>query len=381
MTQAQSDDQIGGTGITDGTGTDVKFAIAHDYLTQTGGAERVVLAMARGLNVTDIATSFYDAESTFTEFRDFEVHASMKGITALTRRDPRVVFPAMRTAIKRITVPECDVLLCSSSGWAHAVESDVPKVVYFHSPARWLYADSDYFRGRARYLKHILAPQLAALKKWDFAASKTADHVFANSNVVAARIKSAYGIDAEVLHPPTAIEINGDSHKPEKLADDEPFFITIARARGYKHTDFVIEAAEKSGTKLVVVGQESPTETDSANTVLLGRVTDSELRWLYRNCTGLVAAAHEDFGLTPIEANAYGKPVVALRSGGYLDTTVEGVSGLFFDELTSDAISGAITDCAQQQWNTAEIMKNADRFGVEAFAQKIRNVATALVRG
>ena len=203
----------------------------------------------------------------------------------------------------------------------------------------------------------------------------------ANSTVVAERIKSIYGIDAEVVPPPPALTPDGPA---EAMAGVEPgFVLCVSRLLPYKNVDAVVDAfADLPGERLVVAGS-GPEERAAARDrwakrhVRSAHVTDAQLRWLYANCRALVAASHEDFGLTPLEAAGFGKPTAALRWGGFLDTIEEARTGVFFDEPTAPAVANAIRDLRAAAWRAETIQDVAKRFSEERFIERIIDAITA----
>jgi glycosyltransferase involved in cell wall biosynthesis len=194
---------------------------------------------------------------------------------------------------------------------------------------------------------------------------------------MAAAIHDAYGIDAEVVPPPPAL----GPHGPEKGIDgiDPGYFLCIARLLPYKNVAAIIEAVGLvPGSRLVVVG-EGPERVAlegiaSPNVRFTGGIGDATLRWLYRNATALVAASHEDYGLTPLEAATFGHPSVVLRGGGFLDTVIEGKTGVFFEEPRAEVIAAALVEAMRTPWEAAQITAHAGRYGVESFQGRIRDL-------
>jgi glycosyltransferase involved in cell wall biosynthesis len=195
----------------------------------------------------------------------------------------------------------------------------------------------------------LLSP---GLKRWDRRAASTATRYLTNSTTVRARIWKVYGIDAEVLPPPPTLDPSGPQEAA--LGLEPGFFLCVSRLLPYKHVDIVMEAvASLPWARLVIVGS-GPDERRLRSLAgdrirILGRVDDAVLRWCYANCSAVVAASYEDFGLSPLEGNCFGKPSVVLRAGGFLDTVLEGVNGTFFDELTPAAIAGALRRSASDR--------------------------------
>ena len=349
-----------------------RVVVAHDYLTQCGGAERVVLAMLEAFPGARLVTSVYDPDATFPEFRDHQVETLWPDRFEMLRADPRRALPVLGRAISQHRIDDADVVLASSSGWAHGFTTDAPKVVYCHNPARWLYVQEDYLPGvppYARVALHALSPML---RRWDRRAASTVTRYLANSSVVQRRIADAYGIEATVLHPPVAVDVAAERQPVPGL---EPgFLLTISRQRGYKHADVACEAgAGLPGARLAVVGDlpERPGGWPE-HVVGLGRVSDAQLRWLYANAAGLVGLSHEDFGLTPLEGYAFGVPSLLLRAGGYLDSSVEDVTTVFVDDVDVDQVRAAVTDLLARDWDRDAIRRHGDRFSLVSFQEALR---------
>ena len=245
-------------------------------------------------------------------------------------------------------VVDADVSILSTSGWAHGMTCTGKKLVYCHAPARWLYQRERYIgvgqeqfglagAVRRRVAQTALGGLRTGLMSWDRKAAASADRYLVNSTITRQAVADAYGIDAEVLPPPPGLSADGPAHRP--LGLEPGFALCVARLLPYKNVDVVIDAIGMTpGQRLVVVGDgpELGRLERQADAVARGRVTflqrvsDEELRWLYENSALLIAASHEDYGLSPIEAASFGKPTVALEAGGYLDTVVDNVNGVFF---------------------------------------------------
>lgn len=351
-------------------------ALVHDYLTQRGGAERVALALTRAFPGAPLHTSLYEPTATFPEFAAVDVRPLSLNRSAVLRDRHRLALPLLAPAFSRLHLGE-DVVVCSSSGWAHGVHASGRKIVYCHTPARWLYQPQQYLRGRGRALRTTARALRPALERWDRRAASSADCYLANSSVVAERIQLVYGREAEVLPPPPALTPAGPAEPVEEL---EPgFFLCVSRLLPYKNLDAVVSAfAQLPDERLVLVGsgpdEEALRSLAGSNVTLLGTVSDDRLRWLYRECRALVAASHEDFGLTPLEAAGFGNPSVVLRWGGFLDTVEEGGTGLFFDSPTPDAVADAVRRLHDRRWNAEEIRAHAERFAEARFIDRIRAI-------
>jgi glycosyltransferase involved in cell wall biosynthesis len=356
-----------------------RVAIAHDYLTQRGGAERVVLALHRAFPDATIHTTLYDPENTYPEFRDAHVVVSPLNRIGPLRREHRAALPLLSYAVSRLPV-DADVVVVSSSGWAHGVPATGRKLVYCHAPARWLYQAEAYLGGpAARSVRgRVLMLLGGGLRRWDRRAAASADRYLANSTVVQERIATAYGIEADVLAPPYGIDPDDPQEPVRALADwaDAGYLLVVSRLLPYKNVDAAIDAVRGLPERLVVVGHGPLAEQLRAaapdNVRLLSGLTDAELRWTYAHARALVAPSLEDFGLTPLEAATFGVPTLALRGGGYLDTIDEQVNGVFFEEPTAPAVRAAITAARDRPWRPDAIRAHAEGFSEARFHERIR---------
>lgn len=359
-------------------------ALAHDYATQRGGAERVALLLAEAFPGSPMYTTLYDPDGTFPEFGALDLRTSALDRSRLLRRHHRAALPFLAPAVDRQRV-DADVLLASSTGWAHGYRGARRTVVYCHAPARWLYQTgryagrSDSGRARAAAVKTAIGMLGPRLREWDQRAARSAHRYLVNSTVIKRAVAEVYGIEAEVLFPPPA-PLDSDGEARPLPGIEEPFVLCVARLLPYKNVDVVIEAAAAAGTPVVVVGdgpdrrrlEGLAARTGAAH--LVGRVSDAELRWLYASCVGLVAASFEDFGLSPLEAAAFGKPTAALHDGGYLDTVVAGRTGVFFETPDAPSVADAIQRMVVGQWSAETIMQHADAFSEARFAARLREI-------
>lgn len=352
-------------------------ALVHDYLTQRGGAERVVLSLLHAFPEAPVHTALYRPEQTFPELRFHRIEPSALNKVAWLRRDHRLAFPFLAPAMGHRKV-DADVVVCSSSGWAHGVRTTGKKVVYCHTPARWLYQSARYLGANPPWSARVALGALAApLRRWDRRAAQGAHRYLVNSRAVRHRVQQLYGIDAEVVPPPPTFT----PHGPAKAVPGvEPgYWLCVSRLLPYKNVGQIMAAFDQLGSqRLVVVGSGPQAQALAAragsNVTLVGQVDDTALRWLYTNCQGVVAASYEDFGLTPLEAATFGKPAAVLRWGGFLDTVVSGRNGLFFDQPRPQDIAGALRAMAAEDWSSAEIQAHADAFSEERFIQRLRAI-------
>lgn len=361
-----------------------RVAIAHDYLTQRGGAERVVLALLRAFPDATVHTLLHDPDGTFPEFRDADVVASPLNRVGRLRLDHRLALPLLAPAASRMRV-DADVTIVSTSGWAHGFDIPGKSLVYCYNPARWLYQADDYLGDQNRRSAAALALRLLApgLRRWDRRAARGHSRYLAISSVVRDRIRATYGIEADIVFPPTTVLPSGGQQQVGPWAGG--FHLVVSRLLPYKNVDKAIEAFRGlPEERLLVVGrgpEEERLRADlPANAAILAGVSDDELRWAYAHCQALVAPSLEDYGLTPLEAGAFGKPTLALRGGGFLDTVAEGVSGLFFDRADAKSIAAAVVAGRARDWDHAAIVAHGRRFDEETFRAAIRSAVDALAQ-
>jgi len=321
-------------------------------------------------------TSLYDPLGTFPEFADFPIVTFPLDRSSTLRHHHRLALPLLSTAFSAHRV-DADVVLCSSSGWAHGITTDAPKIVYCYSPARWLYDGDRYLGDSTSATRPILAAMRPWLERWDRRAASTARRYLTLSRVVRERIWATYGLDAEVIPPPHTIRPDALRTPVEGVLPG--YVLCVARLLPYKNVGPIAEAFRQlPHLRLVVVGDGPERRRLEAvappNASFVGVRSDAELRWLYDASIGVVAAAHEDYGLTPIEGAAFGKPAAVLRWGGYLDTVVEGTTGLFFDEPTPLAIGSAIGRLETEAWDEKVLLAHADRFSEARFIARLREI-------
>lgn len=362
----------------------MKVAIAHDYLTQRGGAERVVLSMVKTFPDAEVHTLLYEPATTFGEFADVQVHTSPLNHVGALRADHRKALPLLPFSAGRMKI-DADVVLASTSGWAHGFDvGDATLVAYCYSPARWLYQSGRYLgddspRGRRAALQALKRPLIA----WDKRAAQRVDHYLAISTVVQQRIREVYGRASTILPAPLGTFASGPTRRPAQLSESvvaSGYHLCVSRLLPYKNVRQVLEASTLAGVRLVIVGRGPEAESLRAaagpTAQVLSDLSDAEVAWLYENCTALIAASYEDFGLTPLEAAVHGKPSVVLRFGGFLDTIVEGVTGVFFDEPTPDRIAAAIKQAIHTQWDADAIQARADQFSEHRFSVRLKKHVT-----
>jgi glycosyltransferase involved in cell wall biosynthesis len=361
----------------DAAGDPRSVAVVHDYLNQTGGAEAVALELAHLWPGTPIYTSLYRPASTFPKFRSEAVRTSPLDRLPVDAGF-RALAPLYPLAFRALGTLSEEVVISSSSGWAHGVRTSASSlhIVYCHTPARWLYRSGEHLGGSLG--PRLLTPLMGPLRAWDRAAAARADLYVANSQQVRRRIRSVYGREAIVVYPPVDLDRFTPSQRGERL-------LVISRLLPYKRVDLVVRAATRAGLGLDVVGAgpalDELRQMAGPTVKFHGRVEETTIVALLDSCRALCVAAIEDFGITPVEAHAAGKPVLAFAAGGALETVSEGFDGAFFHTATEDALLDALARADAIETPPEQISAAAQRFSVPAFQARFRSlVADAVAR-
>jgi glycosyltransferase involved in cell wall biosynthesis len=354
------------------------LAIVHDYLTQRGGAERVVELFTELFPGAPVFTSLYDPSATFEAFRDVDVRTGVLDRAAVLRHHHRAALPFLAPwfAAQRY---DADVVLASSSGWAHEVRTTGRLIVYCHAPARWLYQRDRYLgaTGGSSSRRALAGAALgvlgAPLRRLDRASARRASTYVANSTATAALVRQLYDRDAEVLCPPPALDPAGDQRGVHGL--DAGFALCVARLLAYKHVDVAVAAASGLDREVVIVGDGPERRRLEAiagpNVRFLGVVDDATLRWCYSNASVLVSVGFEDFGLAPLEAASFGTPTVAREFGGALDTVRDGVTGVLLAAVSPHSVREAIRRLSAEPPSRAVLNTHAASFSKKRFSERL----------
>lgn len=344
----------------------MRVALAHDFLTQRGGAERVFLAMARAFPDAPLLTTMYDAKATYPEFGDHEVRTSPLQRVRPLRRHFRAALPLYPWAVRRLGPVDADVLVSSSTSFVHGLRSQGCHIAYLYSPPHWLWDTARYTGASQRAL--LLRRLLGRLRTLDLATA-SGPHLFVTCSTNAAnKIHDTYGRWAEVLVPPV--------RQRPAAAEQGDYFLVVSRLLPYKGIDVAISSAERLGARLIVVGAGPDGRRLRAlagpGVEFRERVTDAQLDELYARCLALVMPGNEDLGLVPIEANSAGRPAVCLARGGALETVVPDLSGILVAEPGADALAEAMAVAASRSWDVAALRRHAAGWSEEVFARRLR---------
>lgn len=353
----------------------MKLALVHEWLTNMAGSERVLGAMAELWPAAPVYTSVYAPESLPPEFApgSMDVRCSWLQQVPGANRHWRALLPFMPSAFESFDLSGYDTVITNCHQCAKGVLTPVHTrhICYCYTPIRYAWEMPHRYLAEAGPLARLLLPPvLRRLRVWDYVAAQRPDHYIAISRFVGRRIEKHYrrAVDA-VIYPPV---VTAD-YAPAATRED--FYLVVSRLVGYKQVDLAAAAFTELGLPLKIVGvgpDEARVRAAAGPTVeLLGWRDDAAVRDLYSRARGLVFCGVEDFGLTPVEAQASGCPVVALGRGGTLETVVEDETGLFFAEPTVTALADAVRRFAARDWSVEVCRANARRFDVALFKQQL----------
>jgi glycosyltransferase involved in cell wall biosynthesis len=354
----------------------MKVALVHDYLVDAGGAERIAEVFHQLYPEAPLYTSIFDPKTTFNCFSEMDIHASFLQYIIKSRRHYKWLLPLYPLAFEKFDFSGYDVVLSSSSAWAKGVKTspEVCHISYCHSLMRFAWSFNQYVKREdfTRFLGKILPLVVAPLRKWDLISSRRVDYFIANSKLTANKIEKSYGRKATVIYPPVRCS---DFAVNDSSAKD--FFLVVSRLVPYKRIDIVIEAFNRLALPLLVVGEgrdrRSLEEIAGSNIRFAGRASGEELKFYYSNCRAFILPGEEDFGMTSLEAQASGRPVIAYAAGGALESVIEGKTGTFFNEQTPQALMKAVKKFDRLEFDSKMIRKHAEKFDVEVFKKKIKN--------
>jgi glycosyltransferase involved in cell wall biosynthesis len=354
----------------------LRVTLAHDYLLVMRGAERTFAAIAELFAEAPIFTLLYDEQGTAGRFRGRSITTSALQRLGAKQANFRRLLPLYPWAIERLELPPSQIVITSSSAFAHGVHapSGAVHVCYCHAPFRYAW----YEQGRALAetpppLRPLLHAELRRIRRWDLRASRRVDVYVANARLTQERIRRYYGRDAAIVHPPV---------ETERFAPGEPgeALLVVSEVVRHKQLEVALEAARRARVPIRVAGSGPDYSALSAaypEVEFLGRLSDEELARVYASARALVVPATEEFGIVAVEAQASGRPVIAAAGGGALETVLDGQTGLLAQPGDAEAFRQAIGQLDRLEFDPARAVQNAQRFSVQAFKRRMLEVVGA----
>jgi glycosyltransferase involved in cell wall biosynthesis len=367
----------------------LKMAILHPLFVLRGGAEKVVEVFAEMYPEADIYGLVVDPNALFPVTQSRGVRPSPLSSLPFAKKVYRQYMSLYPWAVESLDLRQYDLILSSVGQvmMGASVREDAIHICYCHSPERtwWdLYTQTQHRLPGP--LRHPFVMGATKVRTWEFCAMQRVDHVIANSNYIADRIYKYFRRESTVIYPPVAMSM------APPLANGGDYYLSVGRLAKLKKLDVLIQACKELGRKFVIAGtgreEKYLKSLAGPNIEFRGYVRDEELPGLYGNCRGFLFCANEDFGIAPVEAQSYGRPVIAYGHGGSLETVrvndPEGRpdTGVFFPEQTVESVKDAILrfEAIEQRFNPAEIQAHARRFDTDTFVSTFRDFVDEAIK-
>ena len=353
-----------------------KIALVHDFLTQYGGAERVLEVFSEMFPEAPIYTLLYDQEAMRGKFKEREIHTSfLQKFPRFLQKRKKWLLPLMPTAPETFNLRDFDLIISSCGVWSKAIITrlDVKHICYMHSPMRFAWEEGEEYlleQKKSAKTNFFVRLLLNYLRVWDRVSADRPDYLIANSRFTQERIKKYYGRESAVIYPPVNME-HGTLNMEQK--NKNGYFIVVSRLSPYKKIDAVIEAFNKLELPLIVIGEGSQEKylrsIAGKNVQILGWQADDKIQEYYAGARAFIFAGVDDFGITMVEAMAQGIPVLALQKGGALEIVAEGKTGEFFASNKPEIIAECVRRFVEKERNYDKniIIESAKRFSKERF--------------
>lgn len=352
----------------------MKVALVHDYLSQDGGAERVLHAFHELWPDAPIFVLFHDKKA-ITHFKDADIRESFIRFIPFGRKKYQWLLPWMPIATERHNLHDFDVVISSTSAFAKGVltRPDTLHISYCHTPTRYLWTDTHEYISDLKYnrlVKLLLPPLIHRLRLWDKMSVDRVDHFIANSNTVRQRIQKYYRRESDIIHPP--VDTEQFSVSPEIGS----YFVTGGRLVPYKRMDLVIQVFNRLQWPLKIFGTGPERirlqSMAKSNIEFLGRINEEEKAELLSHAKAFIHPQVEDFGITPVETMASGRPVIAYPIGGARESVIPGKTGVFFYEQRWESLLDTMLNFEANGWDSAAIRDHAKRFSADRFKLRMK---------
>ncbi len=351
----------------------MKLALVHDWLNQCGGAEDVLEVLVSLFPTAPIYTSLYAPDIMPESYRAWDIRPLWSDRLPGIRSHHQPYLPIYPFAWGGLDLSGYDVILSNKSGFCHGVQAGASAlhICYCLAPTRYVWGLDAYIEreGLGRAAALALHPLVSALKRWDYAAAQRVTHFIAISTEIQARIRRYYHRDSEIIFPP----VETARFQPSAVIED--YFLVVSRLIPYKRIDLAVQAAARLGVRLLVGGRGRDFDRlrDMAGSTVefLGYVPDDQLPDLMARCKAFIFPGLEDFGITPVQAQAAGRPVIAYGGGGALDTVIPGRTGEHFHALTVESLMGVMADFDPRRYDPRQMRANAERFDRSIFERRL----------
>lgn len=356
----------------------MKIAIVHDELVQFGGAERLTLLMHEIWPEAPIYTSVYAPKNFPSDFQKLEVKTSFMQKLPFVKTLRRQYFPFYPIAFESFDFSGFDVVISSSTRFAHGVltKPTTLHICYSNAPTRFLWESRSYLEreniGSLGQL--VLLPVLSYLRIWDQTAVQRPDFWIANSQNIAKKLKKFYRKDSEVIYP--GVDLDRFKNSVSDKQSTKNYFLVVSRLLPWKRVDLAVLACSALKLPLIVVGDGPDIgrlkKIAGESVQFLGNVSDEKLVSLYGGARALIMTQEEDFGITALEAQAAGIPVIAYQGGGAQETVRDGKTGLFFQPQNEEGLREALIKFNKTSFSSRNLLENAGNFSTATFKSSLK---------
>ena len=353
-----------------------KVAIVHYWLNGMRGGEKVIENLIDLFPQADIYTHVYVPEKCSEKINKQKVSTTFISKLPKPEKYYQIYLPLMPMALESIDLTEYDIIISSESGPAKGVilKPEAIHICYCHSPMRYLYdMQHTYFKGAGKIKKILMGLIFHYIRIWDSTSANRVDKFIANSTYVQKRIKRTYGKESYVIHPPV------DINKFRLSKKEGTSYLMFGQLVEYKNPMLAVDAFIKNGKDLVIVGEGELLEDIKKityghdNIKVLGRCTDEKIEEIFENTKALIFPGVEDFGIVPLEAMASGKPVIAYKKGGALDTVIDKETGILFEKDTVEDLNDAIERFEGMKFCKEKLRLHAEKFSEDNFKENVKN--------
>lgn len=352
----------------------MKVAIVHDWLTIYGGSESIVRILHEFFPEAPIYTTVYDRKNMPEDFAGMDIRPSFLQHYPFAKKKYTTYLPFMPRAFESFDLSEYDLVISSNTSCSKGVitGADTLHICYCNTPMRygWDFYH-EYIKDKGRLGKFVISCMMKKIRLWDRLSADRVDAFIANSGNVARRIQKHYRRDSKVIYPPVR------THMFRKGEGPKDYYLAVSRLVPYKRIDLLVEAFSENGLPLKIIGAGSQAKElkkkAAPNIQFLGRLEDEMVLKYMQGCRAFLFPGEEDFGITPIEAQACGRPVIAYGKGGALETVEAGKTGLFFAEQTKEAVKEAVSRFETMEFDSGYIAAHAEKFSEERFRKELKD--------
>ncbi len=364
----------------------MRIALIHDYITSFGGAERTFKVLTEMFDDATIYSLFYNPEIKNKFFPNTKIETSFLQKSPLFLKNKyQLLLPFLPIAAESLDLRDFDLVISSSFSFAKGVivRPQTTHICYCYTPTRYIWLDEKNQTG-ALWKNPLSKIILHYSRIWDRQASERVDKFVAISKEVQKRIKKYYKQDSDIIYPP--VDLDRAKLEIKDTKSHEEYYLIVSQIRKYKRIDLAINAFNKLGLKLIIIGdgpERKKLQKKAKNNIkFLGWQPDKIVNKYYKNCIAFIFPGEDDFGIAPVEAMAYGKPVLAYRSGGAKESIIEGETGEFFDWPNTAVLADGVRRIRANlgKYNFQKIRYQAQKFSKKNFEKNFSELINSMIK-